>query len=231
MTTAAVHQPQYLPYLGFFHKIARADVFVVLDDVQFHRRGLQHRNRIKTSQGWQWLTVPVGGASHEVIRDVRLSPEAWQQRHRRALTLNYARAPYFEEYGPGILDLLERPWDRLVDLDMALLEWAMGALGISTPIVDASSLGAMGQRSELLVSLCRAVGATGYLSGPGGVRYMDLDVFEAGGIEVHWQDFTHPIYEQLFPRVGFIRDLSIVDALFCCGAGAADFVGSDHAVR
>lgn len=231
MTVAAIHQPQYLPYLGFFHKVAHCDVLVVLDDVQFHRRGLQHRNRIKNGQGWHWLTVPVRSGAHEPLGQVLVSPsEPWQQRHRRALSLNYARARHFEEYAPGVLDLLEHPWERLVDLDMALLGWAMDALDISTPIVYASSLGVTGRRSDLLVALCQAVGADAYLSGPGGGRYMELEAFHAGGIEVRWQEFRHPTYDQLFPDVGFIPDLSIVDALFCCGAGTMDFVGSHHAV-
>jgi hypothetical protein len=232
MTTAAIHQPQYLPYLGFFHKLANSDVLVVMDNVQFHRRGLQHRNKIKTSAGWQWLTVPVSSGSHVSLGDVRISrTESWQAKHTRALTLNYSRAPYFDRYGGELVDLLQRPWDRLSSLNMTLTEWITDCLGIRTQIVYASDLAVEGNRSDLLVELCKAVDASTYLSGPGGRRYMDTATFEAAGVEVRWQQFEHPSYPQLFPRVGFIPDLSIVDVLFCCGAELASDWSKRDAVR
>lgn len=221
MTVAAIHQPQYLPYLGFFHKLAHGDVLVVLDTVQFHRRGLQHRNKIKTSQGWQWLTVPVSSSSHEVLGEVRVSQgEPWQAKHARGLELNYARAPHFDRHAPDLVEVLVKPWERLSELDIALTEWVMERLDIRIRIVYASELGASGTRSELLANLCREVGADTYLSGPGGRRYMDEGAFEAAGVEVRWQEFEHPTYAQLFPNAGFVPNLSIVDVLFCCGVDA-----------
>lgn len=218
MTVAAVHQPQYLPYLGFFDKIAKADVLVALDSVQFHRRGLQHRNKIKSSQGWQWFTVPVLHSTDQVLREVTINPtEPWQRKHANAVRWNYGRAPFFESYANELIEIIERPWERLVELDMALTRWVMDCLGIATPIVFSSDLGVEGSRSELLADLCLAVGADTYLSGPGGRRYMDLEVFDERGVGVLWQEFEHPSYQQLFPDVGFIADLSIVDPLLCCG--------------
>lgn len=219
VTVASIHQPQYLPYLGFFHKVAHSDVLVMLDNVQFHRRGLQHRNRIKTSQGWQWLTVPVSSGSREVLKDVLVSStEAWQAKHSRALELNYSRAPFFSQLAPGLLGILGRPWRYLAELDVELTRWVMNALGLETRVVLASSLGVDGTRSDLLVDICRAVGASAYLSGPGGRQYMDLAAFQEADIDVRWQDFRYPSYQQLFPSAGYIPDLSIVDVLFCCGA-------------
>jgi hypothetical protein len=225
VTVAAIHQPQYLPYLGFFDKVAKSDLFVVLDDVQFHRRGLQHRNKIKAPKGWQWLTVPVLQRDGQLISEVRINPtEPWQRKHANAIRWNYGRAQHFDRYAQSLIDLLSQPWDRLGELNMALMRWVMAEMGIERTIVRSSELAVDGQRSERLVNLCRAVGATTYLSGPGGRRYMDLDVFRTCGVDVKWQEFTVPTYAQVVPEVGFIADLSIVDVLLCCGPNAAAFL-------
>jgi hypothetical protein len=225
MTTVAIHQPQYLPYLGFFHKLRHCDVFVALDNVQFQKNGLQNRNKIKTSQGWQWLTVPVLHDFGQPIRDVGINPNVpWQRKHWNALASNYGRAPFFNEFSPSLKPLLEQEWDSLSQLDMALAKWAMVALAIETPVVHASELGVEGNQTELLIAICRAVGADRYLSGPGGRRYMDLEAFAAAGITIEWQAFTSPVYPQLFPQAEFVPDLSAVDAIFNCGAATASFL-------
>lgn len=225
MTIAAIHQPQYLPYLGFFHKVAQSDVFVVMDDAQFQRRGVQHRNRIKTAAGEQWLTVPVTKRGAEPSRAVQISAtEPWQRRHVTAIRLNYARATHHAELAPSLYEVLERPWTHLCALSMATTTLIMDVLQIKTPIVYQSEIGVGGRASELLANLCVAVGADHYLSGPGGKRYMELDAFEDAGVEVVWQEFRSPTYPQLFPEAGFIPDLSAIDAIMCCGSRARAFV-------
>ena len=225
MKIVAIHQPQYLPYLGFFHKLLHCDVFVTLDNVQFQKNGLQNRNKLKTSQGWQWLTVPVLHRSGQLINEVRINPKVpWQRKHWNALVSNYSPAPYFDVYGPGLKRLIDREWSSLCELNMVLIRWAMNALGIETPILYSSALGVEGNRTELLVNICKAVGAQCYLSGPGGRRYMELTAFEAAGITVIWQEFTSPAYDQVFPDVGFVPDLSVVDALFNCGPETIEFL-------
>lgn len=225
MNVVGIHQPQYLPYLGFFHKIFHSDIFVILDSVQFQKNGHQNRNRIKTSQGWQWLTVPVLHRFGQRIHEVSVNPKVrWGRKHWHALTTNYSRAPYLRVYGPGLKEILEGDWTSLCQLDVALIRWAMQALEVKTPLVHSSELGVDGTRTELLINICRAVGADGYLSGPGGRRYMDLAAFEAAGITVLWQDFTLPVYDQMFPAVGFVPNLSIVDTLFCCGPATSKFL-------
>lgn len=215
MKIAAIHQPQYLPYLGFFHKLLHCDIFIALDNVQFQKNGLQNRNKIKSSQGWQWLTVPVIHRFGQLIKEVCISPQVpWQRKHWGALVASYSRAPYFDLYGPGLKDLLDREWSHLCDLDMAVTRWTAEVLGIKTSILCSSALKAEGTKTEFLISICNAVRADCYLSGPGGKRYMDLVAFEAANITVIWQDFTAPTYEQLFPEFGFAPNLSVVDALF-----------------
>jgi hypothetical protein len=224
---AAIHQPQYLAYLGFFHKIRHCDLFVVLDNVQFQKNGLQNRNKIKDSsaQGWQWLTVPVQHRFGQMISEVALNTAVpWQRKHWQAILSNYAAAPFFATYGPELKRLLEQEYATLTAVNMALTQWVMQAVGIETPIVYASELNVGGVQTELLVNICRVTGAGQYLSGPGGRQYMDLDAFAAAGIEVVWQEFNAPVYSQLFPGISFIPNLSIIDPLFNCGPQIMEFL-------
>lgn len=225
MKIAAIHQPQYLPYLGFFHKLLHCDVFVALDNVQFQKNGLQNRNKIKNSQGWQWITVPVLHGYGQLINEVRINPQvSWQKKHWNALVSNYSRAPYFDKCAHQLKDLLTREWSKLCDLNMTLTRWAADILGIKTPIVYASTLEVDGSKTDLLINICDAVEVDCYLSGPGGKRYMDLVAFESAGITVIWQEFTAPVYDQVFPDVGFVSNLSVVDALFNCGPETIEFL-------
>jgi hypothetical protein len=214
----AIHQPQYLPYLGFFHKLVHSDVFVLLDRVQFQKNGLQNRNKIKTRQGWQWLTVPVLHEFGQSISQVRLNSRVpWTRKHYNALVTNYSRAPYFEQYASSLSDILAYSHDGLCSLDCMLLFWMTELLQAETRVVLASELPVNGGGSELLVSICRSLGAKRYLSGPGGARYMDLSLFEQAGIRVDFQHFEPEVYPQQFPDAGFVPNLSVVDALFNCG--------------
>jgi WbqC-like protein family len=232
MKSAVIHQPQYLPYLGFFDKLQQGDIFIVMDSVQFQRRGIQHRNKIKTSKGEQWLTVPVFHSSREEerINEVQIDSELpWSRKHWNTLLTNYSPAPYFDKYADKLQELLTKEWSNLCQLDMALIQWVMEILGIDKPIVYLSSLGVEGSKSELLINACKAVGADTYLSGSGGKRYMDLSDFEAAGIDVIWQEFNSPSYTQIFPELGFIPNLSILDTLFCCGPETSKFLDKTYA--
>lgn len=230
MKIAVIHQAQFLPYLGFFHKLQQGDIFVVMDSVQFQRRGIQHRNRIKTANGVQWLTVPVchRNRDEERINEMLINSELpWARKHWQTIVTNYARAPYFHQYAPELEQILNQDWRYLCELDMALIQWVMDVLHIHKPIVYMSALGVEGNKTELLINICQAVGADTYLSGIGGKRYMDLEAFAAAGIDLLWQEFAYPSYPQAFPELGFIPDLSILDTLFCCGAETRNFLGRD----
>ncbi|NER82511.1 MAG: WbqC family protein [Leptolyngbya sp. SIO1D8] len=225
MTIAAIHQTQYFPYLGFFHKLAQADIFVVMDNVEFLRRGLQHRNKIKTAQGDQWLTVPVLHRQKQLINEVKINPDfPWARKHWGALCTNYSPAPYFDLYADDLQEILFQDWKSLHELNLTLLIWTMRALSIDIPIVQLSELPVTGQKSQRLIEACQAINADTYLSGIGGKNYMNLDEFEAANIKVIWQNFTPPIYPQLFSDVGFIPNLSILDVLFCCGPDSCQFL-------
>lgn len=211
-----IHQPHYLPWLRYIDKIARSDVFVLLDDADYTKNGWQNRNKIKCAQGWMYLTVPVRDAFGKPILEVRIDGgQRWRDKHLMALRTNYARAPFFGRYSALFEAVYGRPWDSLVDLNMAILRDVLAAFEIRTRIVRSSELGVPGRRSERLVDICRRLGATAYLTGDYAAgNHLDLAVFEAQGIEVQCQGWQCASYSQQHGQVGFVSDLSIVDLLF-----------------
>jgi hypothetical protein len=234
----AAHQPSYLPWLGYLDKMARADLFVVMDDLQYEAQNFQNRNRIKLNQGAGWLTVPLErGHQSDRICDKRIqnhaSPrEHWQRRHFTALRIHYGRSPFFRAYGDQLAEVYSRPWTRLVDLDLHILELARGWFGITQPVVLASSLGLRGERTERIIDLCRAVGARTYLSGSGGsTGYLDLEALRRAGVTVAWQSFDHPRYQQRYPGLGFIPNLCFLDALFNVGPDCRALIANLEPVR
>jgi hypothetical protein len=235
MTIVAIHQPQYFPYLGFFHKLLCCDVFVVMDDVQFHRRAFQHRNYIKTKQGAQMLTVPLRHTKHrddEIIREMVIDDSTdWSRKHWGSIAANYAKAPYFTDYAKELQSILHHDWHNLCNLDMTIVQWLMDILEIRVPIVYQSQLNVGGSKSELLINLCQAVGAKQYLSGQGAKTYMDLSAFSQAGIEVVWQQFVMPTYAQMFPETDFLESMSMIDTLLCWGQEAKQYLRSQQAHR
>ncbi len=220
----AAHQPHYLPWLRYVDKVARADVFVLLDDVQYTKNGWQNRNRIKTAQGWTYLTVPVEDPFGKPILEVRVcNRENWRRKHWNALRTHYGRAPYFRHYAGVFEATYAREWEALCDLNLHLLGVVLGALGVRTPLLRSSQLGVRGRGTERLVALCTALGADTYLTGDyAATNHLDLSLFHEAGIEVRRQNWTCPRYRQRFPERGFVPDLSVVDLLFNEGPAALE---------
>jgi hypothetical protein len=217
--TVVVLQPGYLPWLGFFDQLHRADVFVYYDDVQYDKHGWRNRNRIKTQNGAQWLTVPVrhsGGDGFPRILDVDIDNRTpWARKHLASVRQAYARAPFLDRYLPELEELLQRRWERLVDLDISCVSMLANWFGLRTRVERSSALSINGDRSARLVNICAHFGATRYVSGDSAAAYLDLDLFRQQGIGVEWQHYTHPTYTQL--HGGFIPYLSALDLLLNCG--------------
>lgn len=214
-----IHQPQFLPWLGYLDKIDQADLFIMLDTVQFKKNEWQNRNRIRVAKGWQWLTVPVLQHFGQRIDGVLINPTtAWKTQHLRALDIHYARAPYRERYLPELRELYARPWSRLNDLNKAIVRWLLAAYGITTEIHSAAEFAARDEPTDRLIDLCRAVGASRYLAGPGAEQYMDKPRFESSGVRLEMQVFHHPIYRQVYEP--FEPNLSAIDLLLMQGPNA-----------
>jgi hypothetical protein len=222
-------QPGYLPWLGFFDQMRRADVFVHYDDVQFDKHGWRNRNRVKgPSGGPHWLTVPVHHRGWPRLQDVEIDNRGpWARKHVATLEHFYARAPFLDRYLPELAELLLRRWDRLVALDAAVTGLLATWLGLRPRVVRASELSVPGTRSERLLAICRHFGARRYLSGSAARTYLDTALFERHGIEVVWQDYVHPVYPQ--QHGAFVSHLSAVDLLFNCGDESAAILAAPGA--
>jgi hypothetical protein len=218
----AIHQPHYMPWLGYLHRMAQADLFILLDHVQFERRNYQNRGRIRLDGEGHWLTVPVVQRSQKERIDEKLvdnsQPRPWGPIHFSTLRHAYREAEHFNTYAAAIRGIVEARWERLAELDRAMLELLRDAFGIRTPLASSSQLGAAGAKSDLILNLCRAVGADTLLTGFGGSRvYPDAEAFAREGVQIRCHEFTHPAYRQCGEEP-FIPGLASVDLLFNCGA-------------
>lgn len=220
----AAHQPNFLPWLGFFDKMRKADAFVLVDHVQFERQNFQNRTRIKTGAGPRWITVPVLQRS----RDERILDKAvdnsrdgrlrWGRKMFLTLKYAYQAAPHFADYEQTLAEILDARWERLIDLNERLIELCREELGIDTPILRSSSMEVSGSKSDMVLGLCKAAGADAYLAGAGASRgYLDEQAFKRAGVRIIWQDFRHPTYVQHPESGSFAERLSVVDLLVNCG--------------
>jgi hypothetical protein len=218
----AIHQPHFIPWLGYLHRMAQVDLFVVLDHVQFERRNYQNRSQIRLDGEARWLTVPVEQHSQkERILDKRVdnrdAERPWGRTHFATLRHAYREAPYFSMFAPALKRIFEAQWQRLVDLDAAMLAFLMDAFSSPTKIVKSSELDVDGAKSDLILNLCRAVKADALLAGFGGSRgYLDQEAFARHGIEIRAHQFRHPEYRQC-GAAPFVAGLASVDLLFNAG--------------
>lgn len=215
--TVVIHQPDFIPYLGFFHRLMHAELYIILDHVQFPPRNWTHRDKIKTVHGEQWLTLSVKKTPRDTpINQVALSIDVdWVQNHLNILHENYHQASYYRELWPHVEKLYHAPPDLLADFNLRSIDMLCALLGIDIARVRSSALSPQGGKNALLIDLLRKTGATHYLTGTGSRDYLQPELFSAEGIQVIWQAFNHPIYPQQFGE--FIPFLSTLDALFNCG--------------
>jgi hypothetical protein len=224
MTVVAIHQPQFLPWLGYFDKLDRSDVFCLLDTVQYKKNEFQNRNRIKTVDGWQWLTVPVTYRFPQRIYEVGVNQTVdWQRKHLQALKTNYRKAPFFDTYIGKFEKFYQQPYELLAEVNVACIKLLMDLLGLKNKVVLSSSLQVETEDPTLrLVEICQTLDGDTYLSGRDGAKYMDLDTFHSHQIEIIFQDFNHPEYPQCYGP--FEPNLSVVDLLFNCGPDSLNII-------
>lgn len=219
----AILQSNYIPWKGYFDLIASVDEFIIYDEMQFTKNDWRNRNQIKTPQGVQWLTVPVGQNIQRRICDVALSGN-WQGKHWKTLENNYRRAAHFDSVASWLRPLyLEQQHDNLSRMNIQLLQAVCTYLGIDTRLSSSEDYTLIEGKSERLVDLCQQAGASIYISGPAAQGYLQSELFEAQGIEVRWFDYSgYPHYPQLWGD--FVHGVSVLDLLFNCGPDARAYM-------
>jgi hypothetical protein len=224
--TVAILQSNYVPWKGYFDMMAAVDEFIIYDDAQYTRRDWRNRNLFKSPSGVRWLTIPVQvkGRYLQTIAETLISDPAWAARHWSTLAGWYRNAPFFSEYK----DTLERAYlnleaRHLAQINRRFLELFADLLGIRTPLRSASEYGGAGTKTERLVSICQAAGATRYLSGPAARDYLDEQLFAAAGIAVDWMAYEgYPEYQQLHPP--FEHHVSVLDLILSVGPNAPQYL-------
>ncbi len=212
----AIHQPNFVPWIGYFHKILKSDVFIFLDHVEYTKRSFINRNRIKGPRGAIWLTVPVSIKNKPPILEVKINNNLdWKTKHLSTFRAFYGKAEHFEEVYAILQQIYEKEWIYLADLNKELIKEISRMLNISIDFVESHTLEPKEKKMNLIIELCKKVGASVYFSGKGAMKYQDSEVFEKKGIKLIYQEFEHPIYPQRFGD--FVPNLSILDMLFNIG--------------
>ena len=219
------HQPVYLPWLGLFDKIAYADTFVSFNQVQYCPKDFQNRNKVKTKDGTPWLTVPVCSSGHREIpmSEITINNQLpWQRKHLRTIQQAYQKAPFYDY----IMQILEpyyvEEYEYLVDLNESMLLTFLDVLGIDIDFHQANHFQFQGQKSDLVLDMCKTLGANTYIFGSQGRDYADVKSFNEQGIEVVFQEYTHPEYPQLHGK--FEPNLSVIDLLMNCGPDSLEIL-------
>lgn len=226
----SVHQPQYLPWLGYFEKIAKSDCFVFLDCVQYKHREFQNRNQIRTPGGRLWLSVPVitKGNHQQLISEVLIDNSgSWQKKHWHSIVSAYGKAEYFDQHADFFQQVyLKTQWLRLTELNVFIIEYLLKQLEIKTPIQFESKIGTTKTSTERIIELCKKLNADTYLSGAGGKDYMDEARFSQENIKLQYQQYVHSIYVQqhMAEKKDFLPYMSIIDLLFNQGPASKNIL-------
>lgn len=213
-----IHQPNYLPWLGFFDKIKKSDIFVILDDAEYSKNCFINRNKIKTENGGKWITLPVNCKSKTKILDVKLNSNInWKRKHINTLKMNYSKSAYFNMFWNDIEFIFEKNHISLKDLCNDFILYFISILDISCDVIYSSHLDVNSNSSQRILDICNILSADEYISGANGKDYLIEDSFKDNNIKITYQDYKHPIYNQLHGE--FIPYMSIVDVLFNEGVG------------
>jgi hypothetical protein len=234
-TILVAHQPECMPWLGNISKATMGDVYLILDSVQYVKEHWQNRNkiRLKCDIGYQWLIIPVLYAKNHLIKtnEVRLTQGIWKRKHLKAFELSYSKAPFFEEIYNDIQLIYSNKFDYLIDFLMEFIKYAFCKFEINIPVYRTSELIKLGykiegKKSELIISMCKAINADTFIFGKDGRKYIEKEIFNANKINFFFQDFTHPVYNQI--HGDFISHLSFLDLLFNYGPKSIDILGKSN---
>jgi hypothetical protein len=212
----SIHQPDYIPYLGYFYKIAKSDVFIFLDDVQFSNDNMHHWNRIKTPQGDCRLKIPVVHSFGDSIVQVRTKDDLkWKEKHLKTIQMNYSKSKFYKDIFPQYSELLMDEYTDLADMNITINKYICEGFGYNTEFRRSSSIDITSLKEERVIDICLSLGATTYLSGNGARVYQKEENFLDKGIRLKYTNYTPFIYNQLWGD--FTPNLSILDYIFNCG--------------
>jgi len=222
----AIHQPNYIPWLGYFYKMAKSDIFVLLDDALHSKGSITNKNIVKTPNGALTLIVPLSTKEVKLKEVLICNDGKWNKKHWRIIHDSYRKAPFFDKYSDIFAQVFSSEYETLCELNITLIEKIRQSLGIKTKLVVASDLeGDFGKGSDRNMNICRHLGGDTYLSGLGARKYNDEVAFKETGIDLVYSDFEHPVYPQLWGE--FVPNLSIIDFLFSCGEKSLEILLGD----
>jgi len=224
----SIMQPAYLPWLGFFDRVEASDLLIILDNVLLDTNSktrFTNRNKIRTKEGWIWLSLPMktkGLFGKVLIKDIEIADNNWKAKHWKAIETNYSKANYFRKYASDLEEIYKQEWNKMQDLLDLLTNYFFNVLQINVPVIKASSIPVKGQKSELILELCKYQRAKLYYSGVFGRDYLELNKFEENNIEVLFHEYRYPIYDQVYK--GFEPYMSILDILFNYGERSMEII-------
>ena len=207
----SIHQSQYIPWPAYFKKIALSDKFVILDDVQFQKNGIQNRNKLRNKNGDFWLTIPVKSSLGESIKDKEIADDKWKKKHFQSISQSYSKSPFWDSLKDEIKALYSIETNKLNDINIVFIKFIISKLEIDTEIIISSNEGFSGKKSDLILNICSNLKASKYLSGTGSKDYLDIDSFKEKGIIVEFIKSLPAIYTQI--HGDFMPGLSIIDMM------------------
>lgn len=216
----SIHQPNYIPFLGYFYKISKSDFFVFLNDVQYINDGLTNYNKIKTPQGELRLKIPVDCHFGDEINKVRTKDELnWKEKHLKTIAMNYKKAKFFDEVFPEFAELLSQSYENIAEQNIAINTWIAKSFGFKTKIINSEEINVSTNKEQRIIDIVKKIGGgdTEYLSGKGARKYQDEKHFVCEGIKLTYTDYQPIEYNQQWNKVGFIQNLSVLDYILNCG--------------
>ena len=223
MTTISIHQPVYLPWLGFFGKIISSDIFVILDDDQYEKNGWQNRNKIRTFDGDSWLTIPVKTKSGTLLKDVLIDNSSnWAKKHSKSIIFNYSKTPFFNEFWKELGYFYSKQFGSLIELNIEMIKLFLQKFNINTELILSSKLDIHSHSSERIIDICKNLSAKQYISGMGGKDYLKVEDFNKNNIKVKFQNFQHPSYKQMYEP--FYPNMAAIDLIFNTGENSENIL-------
>lgn len=208
-----IHQPESYPWCGFFNKMMNCDKYVILNSVDFRKNYYQNRNRILTKNNSIFLTIPVNKSSNKKINEIEISNDLWKQKHWTTILQTYNKSPFFYEIKNGLEILIKNSGTNLSEFNISIILYFKKLLSIDCDIILSSELNLVTSSSELILDICKTVGASTYISGRDGREYLSEKDFIDNSINIIYQDYNIEPYTQFNNKNEFVPYMSIIDLI------------------